>query len=46
MYLAYGQQWVDTMTQRSRLYREPHDEQLDAKLPDLSDALRVIAKLR
>lgn len=46
MFKAYGQQWVDTMTQRSYLYREPHDEQLDAKLPDLSDALRVIAKLR
>ncbi len=46
MFMAYGQQWVDTMSQRSHLYREPHDEQLDAKLSDLSQALGVIAKLR
>jgi len=46
IFLAYGQQWVDTITKRSHLYREPHDEQLDAKLPDLSQALGVIAKLR
>ncbi len=46
MFAAYGQPWVTTMTQRSHMFREPYDEVLDADLTDLSDALRIIAKLR
>jgi hypothetical protein len=46
MFIAYGQAWLDTMKLRSHLYREPFDDALDAEPPSLSDALRVIAKLK
>jgi len=46
MFKVYGQNWVDTMTQRSHLFREPFDESLDAKFIDMSDALKIIAKVR
>lgn len=46
MYLAYGDVWLETLRQRSHLYREPHNEVLDFAVTDCSKAMEFIRKLK
>lgn len=42
LYAAYGSTWVETMTKRARLYREPRHAILDKPIKDLTKAIKVI----
>ena len=41
LYLAYGDKWLRTINERARLYREPYDEILDAKI-DFFDQAKLL----
>lgn len=43
LYLRYGPEWLETLTARARMYREPHDLVLDKPVSDFASALQVIA---
>ena len=45
LFKAYGEEWIKTVMQRSRLYREPHDKKLDAPINDCSEAIQLIQRL-
>lgn len=42
LFRAYGTAWLETIKNRSRLYREPHSEQYDKALLDLAAAQAAI----
>ena len=44
LFRAYGQNWLDTLLARSRLYREPDDIEFDFEIKGLAQAISVIQK--
>jgi len=46
MFKAYGDQWLEALHERSRLFREPPDGNLDFEIKVLTQAVEVIAKVR
>lgn len=44
LFRAYGQNWLDTLVARSRLYREPEDFEFDFEIKSLAQASNVIRK--
>lgn len=45
LFAAYGTSWTDTLRERSRLYREPHDLVHDRAVTEFPDAQALIARL-
>lgn len=44
LFRAYGQNWLDTLIARSRLYREPYDAEFDFEIKSIAHALDVVQK--
>lgn len=45
MFRAYGSKWVETIEDRSHLYREPHDAVFDFAVPDTSQAADALTRI-
>jgi hypothetical protein len=46
LFKAYGTRWLDAMSKRSHLYREPFDKDYDFDIQVLTQAAEVISKFR
>lgn len=46
LFAAYGAQWVTTINERSRLYREPEHPSLDRPVTDFTEAIAALAHSR